>query len=104
MKKTITLILLLFLCLNLFELHVEAESDNLVNIYFFHSDSCSHCKEETKFLEKILGNYPNVKMNKYEIHDENAKEALHSLCPTLSDYTNDEDGVARFLLEYMDKK
>ncbi len=34
----------------------------------------------------------------------NAKEALHSLCPTLSDYTNDEDGVARFLLEYLGKK
>lgn len=30
----------------------------------------------------------------------NAKEELHSLCPTLSAYTNDEDGVARFLLEY----
>ena len=30
----------------------------------------------------------------------NAKTALHSLCPTLSAYTNDEDGVARFLQEY----
>lgn len=34
----------------------------------------------------------------------NAKEELHSLCPTLSDYSNDEDGVARFLLEHIDKK
>lgn len=77
MKKTIKLILLLFLCLNSFELHVEAESDNLVNIYFFHSNSCSHCKEETKFLEKIIKNYQNVKIYKYEIHDEDAIETLN---------------------------
>ncbi len=30
----------------------------------------------------------------------NAKESLHSLCPHVSTYTNDEDGVARFLTEY----
>ena len=76
MKKTITLILLLFLCLFSFKLHVEAKSANLVNIYFFHSNSCSHCKEETKFLEKIIENYSNVKIYKYEIHDKDAKEVL----------------------------
>lgn len=30
----------------------------------------------------------------------NAKPELHALCPTLSTYTNDQDGVARFLLEH----
>ena len=76
MKKTITLILFLFLCLFSFKLSVDAKSDNLVNIYFFHSNSCSHCKEETKFLEKIIENYPNVKIYKYEIHNKDAIEVL----------------------------
>jgi len=30
----------------------------------------------------------------------NAREELRSLCPIISSYTNNEDGVARFLLEY----
>lgn len=32
----------------------------------------------------------------------NAREELHSQCPTLSSYTNAEDGVARFLLKYFE--
>ena len=32
----------------------------------------------------------------------NAREELHSKCPTLSAFTNSEDGVARFLLEYFE--
>lgn len=77
MKKITTLILFLIVCLFSFGLRVEAKNDNLVNIYFFHSDSCSHCKEETKFLERIIKNYPNAKIYKYEIHDEEAKKVLN---------------------------
>lgn len=88
MKKITTLILFLMLCVFSFNLHVEANSDNLVNIYFFHSDSCSHCREETKFLEKIIKKYSNVKIYKYEIHDKKATEVLHKASSIYNINTN----------------
>ena len=45
---------------------------NKVNIYFFHSDTCSHCKEEDKVLKQIEKKYDNVKVYRFEVHkDEN---------------------------------
>lgn len=54
---------------------VYADSDkNLVNIYLFHSDTCPHCKEEIKYLDKLIDHYDNIKIYKYEISDsENAR-------------------------------
>lgn len=47
---------------------------NLVNIYLFHSDTCPHCKEEIKYLDKLEKHYGNIKIYKYEISDnENAR-------------------------------
>lgn len=43
---------------------------NLVNIYFFHSKDCVHCNEEIKFLNSIEKKYDNIKIYRYEIHDE----------------------------------
>ena len=44
---------------------VHADSDkNLVNIYLFHSNTCPHCKEEIKYLDKIEKKYDNVKIYK----------------------------------------
>ena len=50
------------------------EEKNLVNIYIFHSDSCSHCQEELKLLDKLEKKYNNIKIHKYEIIDEHNKE------------------------------
>lgn len=44
-------------------------SDNLVNIYLFHSRDCFHCKDEIKFLDLVSERYSNVRVYKYEIHD-----------------------------------
>ncbi len=49
------------------------DGKNLVNIYLFHSDTCPHCKEEIKYLDKLEKNYDNIRIYKYEINDsENA--------------------------------
>lgn len=64
------LIVLTFILLSL-ALPINAkESKNLVNIYFFHSKDCAHCKEEIKFLDSIEKKYDNVKIYRYEIHNE----------------------------------
>jgi cytochrome c biogenesis protein CcdA/glutaredoxin len=49
-------------------------ADNLVNIYFFHSNTCSHCKAEGKLLEELMNDYDNIRIYKYEVNaEENMK-------------------------------
>ena len=78
MIKKITLILFLILSVLTFnKINIEAkETKNLVNIYFFHSNTCSHCKEENEFLSELKKDYNNIKIYKYEIHESFSKELL----------------------------
>ena len=72
LKKYLQLLLIVLLLL---ALPVNAkETQNLVNIYFFHSKDCIHCNEEIKFLNSIEKKYDNVKIYRYEIHDEENNE------------------------------
>ncbi len=66
MKK----ILLIFSFFFFFPLITFAQSDYDVSIYFFHSDSCSHCMEENRALLRIEDRYPNVRVMRFEIHDD----------------------------------
>lgn len=77
MKKSITLILFLIIITIITTNIVEASPNkNLVNIYLFHSNTCSHCKEEIKFLKQLEEKYKNIKIYKYEIHKEENYELL----------------------------
>ena len=71
MKKYILLILLiiLFITQNIY----AKTTFNTVNIYFFHSNTCPHCKEEKKVLNEIKKQYNNVKIYQYEVNDESNK-------------------------------
>ena len=72
--KRISKILFIFIVfiLNISLVYADDEK-NLVNIYMFHSDTCPHCKEEIKYLDKLEKNYDNIRIYKYEISDnENA--------------------------------
>ena len=62
--KLITIILILNIPTN-----INAEAKNLVNIYFFHSNDCSHCNSELIFLDTLEKKYDNIKIYKYEVHD-----------------------------------
>ena len=44
----------------------EKKSEN-VTIYFFHSDTCSHCKKAKQFFESIKNEYPNLVIRSYEV-------------------------------------
>lgn len=48
---------------------INAEEKKQVNLYLFHSNTCSHCKAEIEFLNEIQKEYENLKINLYEIND-----------------------------------
>ena len=48
---------------------INAEEKKQVNVYLFHSNTCSHCKAEIEFLNEIQKEYKNLKINLYEIND-----------------------------------
>lgn len=77
MKKILFTILTFFLII--IEVQATADKENLVNIYLFHRDTCSHCQEEIKFLTKLEKKYPNIKIYKYEVTEEKNKEVLEQV-------------------------
>ena len=80
MTKKITLILFLIITTVIStNIVMASQTKNLVNIYFFHSNTCSHCKEETKFLDKLENRYNNIKIYKYEVHEEDTIEILKKI-------------------------
>ena len=74
--KKISKILFIFLLFIICISNVMAEENNLVNIYLFHSNTCPHCKEEIKYLDKLEDKYENIKIYKYEISDSNNAKML----------------------------
>jgi len=44
------------------------KAENNLNIYLFWGEGCPHCAKEKTFLNKILPNYPTVKLNTYEVY------------------------------------
>ncbi len=88
MKKIKFLILFIFLVF-LFPLNVSAYNktddkfgynnnlikENKLNLYFFYSDTCPHCHQESIFIEKLKTKYDFLVVYKYETnhHPENYK-------------------------------
>ena len=65
MKKILFILILLMISV----VPVKAEEKNLVNIYFFHSKTCPHCKAERQLLNELEKKYDNIKIYSYEISD-----------------------------------
>ncbi len=65
---------LLLLVLFLFPYVSFAKED--VTLYFFHGDGCPHCAEESVFLEKLQKDYPDLKIEKYEVWYDEENSAL----------------------------
>ena len=74
--KKISKILLVGILLLISTITVKAEEKNLVNIYFFHSNTCSHCKAERKLLDELEKKYDNIKIYQYEISEKENIELL----------------------------
>jgi len=74
MKKL--LILFLIVILSLVSIPSVRAEENLVNIYFFHSNTCPHCKAEEKLLDELENEYDNIEIYRYEISSEENSKIL----------------------------
>jgi len=54
---------------------IKAEQGD-VNIYFFYSKTCVHCKAEKKFLTELTKSDPNIKTHSFEVSEKNNAELL----------------------------
>lgn len=57
------------------QIKLEVTSPN-VEVNFFYSETCPHCKAENAFLDKIQPNYPEVKINRYLMTDTGHRQLL----------------------------
>ena len=69
--KRFSKLLLVLIILLISTVAVKAdEKKNLVNIYLFHSNTCSHCKAERELLKELEKKYDNIKIYIDEISEE----------------------------------
>lgn len=79
MKKYIKILtILLLLITSIIQVKADEEK-NLVNIYFFHSNTCSHCKAERELLTELEKKYNNIKIYTYEISEEENIKLLNEV-------------------------
>lgn len=55
------------------------ENKSIVNIYFFHSNACPHCKKENQFLKQLAKENKNIYIYRYEVHDEKNQDYIKKL-------------------------
>lgn len=75
MKKILYILLLFIMFVPRIQVNA-LEEKNLVNIYLFHSDSCSHCKKEKQLLNELEKKYSNIRIYKYEIGEKENSRLL----------------------------
>lgn len=73
MKKLKLLILTILLLLP-----ISISAKEKVNLYLFHSETCTHCQAEIKYLKELEKEYDNLKVHLYEVdsHKDNAKTMI----------------------------
>ena len=54
--------------------NVKAEEQ--IDLYLFHSNTCSHCKAEINFLNELKEKYENLNLNLYEVNDSKENKDL----------------------------
>lgn len=83
MKKILFSIILVSIGLTaLSPIFVSAQSKLEVN--FFYSATCPHCKAENAFLDKIEPQYPDVKFNRHLISQVDCRKELIDFCTKYS--------------------
>ena len=77
---SIIIIILIFIPQTITHAKTNNNKENsLVNLYFFHSNTCYHCKEEEKFLKRLEKNYSNLNIYDYEIHEDKTEPLLKNV-------------------------
>lgn len=72
MKKVMFSFLFLFILL----IPMGVFATNEVNIYLFHEEDCSICKQERVYLEALKKRYPNIRLYEYETGDIDSYELM----------------------------
>ena len=47
----------------------ENKNKNVVNLYLFHSNTCSHCQDEKAWLKSIESDYDYLRIHYYEVSE-----------------------------------
>lgn len=68
MNKVIRKLLLIFLSIFIF-LPIGVNASEVVDIHLFYSSSCSHCKNEKEYLNKLLESDKNIKIHLYRVNE-----------------------------------
>ena len=51
-------------------------AENKVQVYFFYSKYCPHCKEMNSFLLELENKYPSLEVFRYEVNSKEGREAF----------------------------
>ena len=84
MRKIVFLIFFIFLATLITRLvfaqtNLPADEARL-EVNFFYSETCLHCKAEQAFLDKIEPKYPDVRFNRHPVSQAECREELIDLC------------------------
>ncbi len=80
--KKLLLIIILGLFVTTFINNVKANDQ--INIYFFHSQYCLHCKEMDNYLTDLKTEYDNINIIYYEISDSDNNDLLLKVANTFN--------------------
>jgi thiol-disulfide isomerase/thioredoxin len=78
MKKSVFSIILVFtgLIVSVYSLAQAQVDAPKLEVNFFYSETCPHCKAENAFLDKIAPNYPGIGINRYLNTDKDHRQLL----------------------------
>ena len=59
-------------------LPITISAKEKVNLYLFHSETCSHCQAEIEYLKELESEYDNLKIHLYEVdsHKDNLEKMI----------------------------
>ncbi len=68
LKTFFPFVIFLFIVAPIFLLHANEKLNNsVVEVYFFHSLTCPHCRNEGLFLNEMQEKYPEISVFRYEV-------------------------------------
>ena len=67
MKKFFWLLVIIIFLSSVIKADFSLAKQNSVEIYFFYSAICPHCKKEKEFLEELKNKYPEIEIKEYEV-------------------------------------
>ncbi|OQX94145.1 MAG: hypothetical protein B6I17_00370 [Tenericutes bacterium 4572_104] len=84
MKKIKQLLIIIILGLFITSFINNVKANEEINIYFFHSQYCLHCKEMDNYLTELETEYDNINIVYYEISDSYNNDLLIKVANTFN--------------------